>query len=107
MNRLTIGLMQIMPCGRLKENLKKGMAAGRQAKAAGNMHRQMKDAHHADDAAKDTCEMRFASFFDFWENGKKKKDKKAGISAAVVQKVRLFSDFTEPRAARGRSQERS
>ena len=39
--------------------------------------------------------MRFASFFDFWENGKKKKNKKAGISAAVVQKFRLFDDFTE------------
>ena len=49
------------------------------------------------DDAKDTCEMRFASFFDFWENGKKKKDKKAGIAAAVVQKFRLFGDFTEPR----------
>ena len=46
MNRLTIGLLQIMPCGSREENLKKGMDACRQAKAAGNMHRQMKDAHH-------------------------------------------------------------
>ena len=33
MNRLTIGLLQIMPCDSLEENLKKGMVAGRQAKA--------------------------------------------------------------------------
>ena len=35
MNRLTIGLLQIMPCGSREENLKKGMAACRTAKAGG------------------------------------------------------------------------
>lgn len=35
MNQLTIGLLQIMPCGSLEENLKKGMDACRQAKAGG------------------------------------------------------------------------
>ena len=29
MNQLTIGLLQIMPCGSLEENLKKGMDACR------------------------------------------------------------------------------